>query len=250
LLHSSVFSKEMKSTMEKKQNYLKKIFPLLIILLMMGCNLPTTSMPTSAPAATEDPSNINATISAAQTQAVEMAFLSLTQTSSSYQAATVTLRPSSTSNVSATPVASFTPPPTITPPPPVTNTPVQAAAPIIVVTAAPSLTPTQSAYQCKITSLSPSYNQHLTKGVDFDLRVTLENTGTETWESGNNDFAYISGAQFQTSVDALDLNVDVNPGDDVSFVIDMAATTGTGSQSARWRLGDFCTVYIGVYVTE
>jgi hypothetical protein len=240
----------MKTKMEKKKTYLKKIFPLLLIIFIMGCNLPTTMLPTATPAATEESSDIAATISAAQTQAVESAFLSLTQTSMSYQAATVTLRPSSTSNVTNTPVASFTPPPTITPPPPVTNTPVQPAAPIVVVTSAPSQTPTKSAYQCKITSISPSYNQNLTQGVDFDFRVTLKNTGTETWESGDNDFVYISGAQFQTGVDAVDLKTDVDPGEEVSFVVDMAATTGTGSQSARWRLGNFCTVYLGVYVTD
>lgn len=235
-----------------KNHFLKKIFSLVILFLVVGCNLPTAALATDVPETPEgeDSSDIASTISAAQTQAVEMAFLSLTQTSASYQAATVTLRPSSTSNASATPIASFTPPPTITPPPPITNTPVQAAAPIVIVTSAPSLTPTKSAYQCKITSLSPSYNQRLTRGVDFDLRVTLENTGTETWESGDMDFKYISGAQFQTYVDILDLKVDVNPGDDVSFLVDMAATTSTGSQSARWRLGNFCTVYIGIYVTD
>ncbi len=234
-----------------KIHNLKKILPFLILILVMGCNLPTAAPPTETPESDgEETSDIASTISAAQTQAVEMAFLSLTQTSSSYEVATVTLRPSSTSNASATPVASFTPPPTITPPPLITNTPVQASAPIVVVTAAPSLTPTKSAYQCKIASISPAYNQKLSRGVDFDLRVTLENTGTETWESGNMDFKYISGARFQTYVDALDLKVDVDPGDDVSFVVDMAATTGTGSQSARWRLGDFCTVYFGVYVTD
>jgi hypothetical protein len=240
----------MKKNMEKKKPYLKKIFPLLLIVFIMGCNLPTTLLPTATPLANEESSNIAATLSAAQTQAVELAFLSLTQTSISYQAATVTLRPTSTSNVTNTPVASFTPPPTITPPPPVTNTPVQPAVPIVVVTSAPSQTPTKSAYQCKITSISPSYNQHLTRGVDFDFRVTLKNTGTEAWEGGNNDFKYISGAQFQTGFDTFDLKNDVDPGDEVSFVVDMAATTGTGSQSARWRLGDFCTVYLGVYVTD
>ncbi|MHC1781549.1 MAG: hypothetical protein AB9891_02085 [Anaerolineaceae bacterium] len=236
--------------MEKKITYLRKIFPLLLIIFIMGCNLPTSLLPTATPAAAEETEDIFATISAAQTQAVDAAFQSLTQTSVSYHAATVTLRSSATSNVTSTPVASFTPPPTITPMPPITNTPVQPAAPIVVVTSAPSLTPTKSAYQCKITSISPSYNQHLTNGVDFDFRVTLENTGTETWEGGDNDFKYISGAQFQTSVDTLDLKTDVDPGGEVSFVIDMAATTGTGTQSTRWRLGDFCTVYMGIYVTE
>ncbi len=235
-----------------KRHFLKNIFPLMILFLVMGCNLPTAALPTDVPESNEgaESADIAATISAAQTQAVGMAFLSLTQTASSYQAATVTLRPSSTSNASATPISSFTPPPTITPPPPITNTPVQASAPIVIVTSAPSQTPTKSAYQCKITSISPFYNQKLTRGVDFDFRVTLENTGTEKWESGDMDFKYISGAQFQTYVDTLDLKVDVNPGDDVSFLVDMAATTGTGSQSARWRLGDFCTVYIGIYVTN
>ncbi len=234
--------------MKTKYPTFRMIFLPLLILIIMGCNLPAAVTPTAAAQPTEDTSIFASTISAAQTQAVELAFQSLTQEAMSNPAATVTLRPTATSNFSPTPVASFTPPPTITPAPPITSVPVNQSAPIIVVTSAPSRTPTQGAYQCKITSLNPAYGTRLTRGVDFDLRVTLENTGTETWEAGDNDFSYISGAEFQTNIDAKDLNSDVDPDEDVSFVIDMVADTGTGTQSARWRLGDFCTVFISVYV--
>lgn len=242
--------KENADTMESKKSHLSKVLLLLAIFLVLGCNLPTSILPTATPLVEEVTPEFAGTIAAAQTQAVEIAMRDLTLAVEPNAFATVTLRATSTSSVSSTPVASFTPPPTITPPPPATYTPVQPPAPVIVVTAVPTKTPTKSPYQCKISSVSPNYGTKMTKGVDFDLRVTLENTGTETWSSGDMDFAYISGARFQQHLDALDMNADVDPGDDVSFVVDMAANTGLGNQSARWRLGDFCTVYFNVYVVE
>jgi hypothetical protein len=237
--------------MNAKNKNLRWILPLLIVFLLMACNLPTglTGTPASVTAApAESTSEISSIISAAMTQAVDTVLQSLTQTAMSNPPSTVTLRPTSTTDITASPVASFTPPPTVTPKPPATNTPQQPIAPIVVATKAPVATSTQGPFQCSIKSLSPKYNQAVTKGVDFDLNVTLKNIGTETWDSGSIDFSYASGVKMQTSVDALDLNSDVDPGDTVSFVVDMVAPNNTGTQAARWILGDFCTVYFSVYV--
>jgi hypothetical protein len=234
--------------MKKNSNFIKKIFPLFLIFTVMGCNLPTFMTASTQLTPTVETVDFASTISAVQTESVGSVFQSLTQVAKQSPVAPATLRVTETPKTTGTAVPSFTPPPTTTPKPAATNTPVQPTVQIVYVTKAPTYTPTQGAFQCKITSLNPAIGTRLSNGVDFDLKVTLENVGTDTWDKDNLDFRYSSGAKFQTHLDALDLPNDVDPGDDVSFIVDMAATTGTGTQYARWILGNFCTVYISVFV--
>jgi hypothetical protein len=189
---------------------------------------------------TIDSQMITSTVAAVQTEAVQSAYDQLTQTAA------------------AAPTDTPTPQATDTPLP--TETPVPTQAPVILPTATfappatqrPTSSPTQSAYQCSITSLKPAAGASINEGTDFDLNVTFKNIGTETWDDNAIDFKYLSGAKFQDSADAVDLSEAVSPDDSISLVVDMVAKTGTGTQSATWGLvrsgASFCNVTISINV--
>jgi hypothetical protein len=212
-----------------------KIFLLLSFLSMLGCNAlapatPTTTA-TSTTAPTVDLLILTSTVSAAKTESVATAYAQLTQ------AVTATPLPSDTPQATDTS--------TMTPVPP-TPTATKTYLPLF------TLTPTQGAYQCSITSLDPTSGASLTMGSDFDLNVTLKNTGTENWSTDNIDFKYLSGSKFQKKVDAINLPSNVDVGDSINLVIDMLANTDTGEHDASWGLVNgstvFCTVNIRVNV--
>lgn len=219
---------------------------------LVGCNMPAASQAT----ATADPAIMAATISAAQTEAVQTVYAQLTQSAA--------LTPSVTPTVpsTATPLPTIAPLPAIATqqpqapaapaasnPPSGGNVPVQPAP-----TAAPTITSTPSAYQCSITSLSPSAGATYDEGEDFDLNVTIKNTGTETWSGDNMDFDYISGAEFQEDADAVDMPNDVKPGDSVDLTVDMAASEDPGDYTAVWGLvysgTAFCNVTLSITIED
>ena len=116
----------------------------------------------------------------------------------------------------------------------------------------PAATATDTAYNCSIVSSSPSYNSTYSPGGDFDGKWTFKNTGTKSWESAQIDFVFISGTEFQTNVDILDLSTDVASGGTVEFIVDMLAPASTGTYSATWGLQMagkvFCTSTIQIVV--
>jgi hypothetical protein len=212
-----------------------KTFLLLSLAALPGCNVP------AAPAPTMDPQIIASAVSAAQTAAVQAVYVQLTQSAALNPSATLPPPPTSTTRPTETATMTPVPPlPTLTPTKKIVYTP------------GPTFTPTQGAYQCTITTLKPEFGEVLANGVDFDLSVTLKNTGEKPWSSNSIDFRYLSGAKFQKSVDVIDLPSDVAPGDSVDLVIDMIAKTGTGIQNAAWGLvlssTTFCPVEIHVNV--
>jgi len=208
---------------------------LVILLSAAGC-----AQATPTPEPTIDPAVIASTVSAIQTQAVFSAMQTMTQ--------------EAFLNPSATPTTA----PTNTPEPTATNTPtaIPTAIPVLPTSTIvlPTLTPTQSAYQCSITSLSPASGTKLDNGADFDFKVTLKNTGKKTWNSSDTDFVFQSGAELQKKVDILDLGSDVEPGKEVTFIVDMVADTGTGTQTSTWALKGggttFCKVTISINVQD
>ena len=209
-----------------------KIFLSISLLSLLGCNAQATAAPTIA-APTVDPQVFASTVSAAKTEAVQTVYAQLTQAATPTQPPTNTPTPTETSTM--TPV-----PPTLVP------------TKVIVLAWTSTVSPTQGAYQCSITSLAPKSGETLAKESDFDLAVTLKNIGTEEWSTDNVDFKYLSGAKFQKRVDALDLPSNVAPGDSIDLIVDMTANTGTGVHDAAWGLAlsstPFCTVNIHVNI--
>jgi hypothetical protein len=232
---------------------LLRIIVIASLLMLTACNVPATG----AQPATVDSKAVAGTVSVIQTESVKQALSQLTE------AAKLTPQATNTEVPSATPQASPTTAPTDTQVPPTTaptlvpttkpiatSTPVPTLTKVVIV--APTSTQGQSEYQCTVTSLSPALGYKIGNGGDFDLNVTFKNTGTKTWSASDIDFRYLSGASFQESVDAVDLSKDIAPGETVSFVVDMLAKTGTGTQTATWGLtrsnSVFCYVGIRLYV--
>jgi hypothetical protein len=216
---------------------LKNILQLMLlaaVLVTAGC----TPAATPTPVPTEDAMAIASTVSAIQTEAVMSVMQTMTQEAFLNPSATPTQVPTNTPEPTATATSTALP----------TAIPVLPTRTVVVAT----LTPTQTAYQCSITSLDPASGRKMNSGEDFDFKVTLKNIGTKTWESSDIDFAYQSGAKFQKRVDVLDLPSNVDPGKEVTFIVDMLANTGTGTQTATWVLkggsSTFCTVTISVNV--
>jgi len=224
--------------MKNLSSTILKLFLLLTCLTLVGCNALATAAPALAASSTtvptEDPQIFASTVSAARTESVATAYAQLTE------------------SVTATPLPSDTAPatetPTFTPVPP-TSTATRTLAPLWTATV---VVATQSDYQCSITSQSPKSGESLTKGNDFDLAVTLKNTGTQNWSTDNIDFRYLSGTKFQKKVNAIDLPSNVDTGDSIDLVVDMVAGSDTGTHDASWGLVNgsttFCTVNIHVNV--
>jgi hypothetical protein len=212
-----------------------KIFLFITLMSLLGCNAQASAV------ATVDPQVYVNTVSAAKTEAVQSAYLQLTQTAAARPSATFTQMPTNTPEATKTATMTMTAVPA-------TLVPTR----MITLTQAPTVEPTQGAYQCSITRLEPKSGAALTKGTDFDLSVTLKNIGTEKWLGDTVDFKYLSGTKFQKKVDALDLPADVEPGNSIELVIDMVAPNKTETLGASWGLvrssASFCTVNISVNV--
>ena len=211
-----------------------KIFLLIALLTLLGCNAQATAIPATAvpltAVPTVDPQIFGSTVSAAKTEAVQTVYAQLTQ------AVTSTDTPQPTETTTMTPV-------------PPTPTATRTLAPLWTVTVVAA---TQAAYQCSITSLAPKSGESITKDSDFDLAVTLKNTGTEKWSTDNIDFRYLSGTKFQKKVNAIDLPSNVDTGDSIDLVVDMVASTDTGTHDASWGLvlgsTTFCPVTVHVNI--
>ena len=203
----------------------KNIFLFIALFSLVGCT------PAIVAAPTVDPLFCASTVAVAKTEAVQSVYTSLTQNAVPTQ------------NIAAA-TKTNVPIPTLIPTKVPTNT--------VVVIQKPTISPTPSAYQCLITKLDPKLGTNLAIGADFDLTVTLKNTGTEKWSSANIDFKYLNGAEFQKTADLVDLPVDVAPGDSVDLIVDMTSKTETGTQNAAWGLvrssTTFCQVDLQIFV--
>jgi hypothetical protein len=201
------------------------------LMALAGCNLPAGGNSVSTPTS----SVFISTLAAARTEAVQFVYLTLTQAAALIPSATL---PPLTATVqpvvkkTRTPIA---PTPTGTKKAAAANTP----------------SPTANAYHCFITSLSPTSGTSITKGKNFDLKVTFINDGSATWKPSTVDFTYLSGPKFQKSSSTIKLTQDILPGQSVKLVVDMAATSEKGTQAINWALEQptgayFC--YVGVTV--
>jgi hypothetical protein len=202
--------------------------PLIVVLLAVmlvvaaGCvpgpaepaNTPApcpTCLPTSVPPTVVPMVDFQATIYAVQTESVLKYIADLTENA-----------PTPTLTSSPSPVPSNTSPPTMT------NTSTATLKPTS------TLTPTQSAWGCTIIEASPEKNTSFGPNADFDARWVIKNTGYEKWLKTNVDFSYSSGEKLQKFVDTVDLNNDVDTGEEYTVLIDMRAPTTTGTYTTTW----------------
>jgi hypothetical protein len=218
--------------MKKFISTIKILFLLAAITALAGCSLTTRALSTP----TTGSQVFASTLAAAQTEAVQSVYKTLTQAAA--------LTPSAT-----------LPPPTKTARPTADKTKTkiaQTATKKAAATKKPTLSPTAGDYRCFITSEKPLNGDSITKGTNFDFKVTIRNDGSETWKPTTVDFIYLSGPKFQKTTDVVKLTADVLPGQSVKLSVDMAATSAKGTQNINWALEHgtgtlFC--FVGITVT-
>ncbi len=99
-------------------------------------------------------------------------------------------------------------------------------------------TPTAYKFYCNVSISKPLDGGPVEKGTDFDGRWEVTNEGTETWADTQVQMRFIGGTKLQTKRDFIDLDHDVEPGDSISFLLDMRAPSEVGTYYATWGLMD------------
>jgi hypothetical protein len=228
---------------------LKAIFLLAAVTALAGCSLTTGALSNPTPdnqvfastlaaARTEAVQTVVfvSTLAAAKTEAVQSVYQTLTQAAALTPSATLrppTKTPRPTANKAKTNIA-------------------QTATKKAAATKKPTVSPTSGDYKCFITSEKPRSGDSITKGTNFDFKLTIRNDGTETWKPSTVDFVYLSGPKFQKTANVVKLTADVPPGKSVNLSVDMAANSARGTQNINWALehgaGNFFC-YAGITIT-
>jgi hypothetical protein len=106
---------------------------------------------------------------------------------------------------------------------------------------------TKYEYACDIIHQRPYDNSEIIHGGDFDIKWTILNTGTKTWDSGV-DVKYYSGPQM-TSVTRVEITKAMKPGDQFSITLDAVAPEKKGFQVMTWAVdGKYCYPYVAIIV--
>jgi hypothetical protein len=206
---------------------------LAALVVLASCSLPVLGLPKAAASTTPRGNASISTVAAAQTEAVQSVYQTLTQgaaltPSATPPALTDTVQPTSKSKTQLAPTATKK----------------------FAATKKPS--PTVNPYHCFITTVSPLSGSSITKGKNFDFKVTFRNDGSETWTPSTVDFTYLSGPKFQKSSSTIKLSKDILPGQSVKLQVDMTANSARGTQAINWALEQgngiyFC--YVGITLT-
>lgn len=195
----------------KKSSY---VLALIMIVVLVGCNLPTTGQPTSS------------SPDAAFTQAAQTVAAELTR---------VALLASPTSNVptyTPTPTNTFAPTSTNTPNSTATNTPV----PCLLV-----------GYNNATIDVTVPDNTILSPGQVFTKTWRLINAGTCTWNSSYQlVFDHGDGMGTATGYAQTLTAGSVAPGQTVDVSVSLTASTLPGTYTGYWRFRDPNGVYFGI----
>lgn len=105
----------------------------------------------------------------------------------------------------------------------------------------------KAAYSCDIIHQRPFDNSEIIHGGDFDIKWTILNTGTKTWDPGV-DVKYFSGPSM-SAVTFVEIPVAMDPGDQYDIVLDAVAPEETGFHVMTWVVqGQYCYPYIAIIV--
>lgn len=102
-------------------------------------------------------------------------------------------------------------------------------------------------YSCDIIHQRPFDNSEIIHGGDFDIKWTILNNGTKTWDPGV-DVKYYSGPHM-TDATRVEIPVAMKPGDQYDIVLDAAAPEEKGFQVMTWVVdGQYCYPYVAIIV--
>ncbi len=214
--------------MKVKQMVWRLLVVLALAGLLVGCTNPTptatpTTPPTVAPPTAAPTIDLQPTLNAVKTQSAATVIANLTQNAPSATATTA-----ATATKAAQPATATTAP---------SNTPLPQAT----ATAKPILTPwtlvpTQAAYSCIVTSVSPTTSVSYPPSSNFDVHWVVKNTGKLQWLPTETIFRYVDGVKMQKKGDYVYLASTVAPGATYDVGIDMLAPTSTGTYHMTWQL--------------
>ncbi len=102
-------------------------------------------------------------------------------------------------------------------------------------------------YSCDIIHQRPYDNSEYNPGDGFDIKWTILNTGTKTWDSGV-DVKYFSGPHMTTAT-VIEIPVKMKPHDQYDIVMDGTAPNKKGFQVMTWVVqGPYCYPYVAIIV--
>jgi hypothetical protein len=189
---------------------------LCVATIMVGC-ASASPQPTTAPTV-----DIQPTLNAVRTQAVQTAVANLTKNAPTVAPATPTLAATLTSTPAATNTLL---PPTALP-----------TAVIVYPTLAPTVyyTPTLSTYSCSLTSVTPKATEKIAPSGNFDATWVITNTGSQTWIAKETDLRYSTGTKLHKLTGIVDLSTNVVSGASYTGKVDMVAPATAGTYTTTW----------------
>lgn len=153
-------------------------------------------------------------------------------------------------NALASPTVAFTPTLTSTPILFPTLTPIVATVTPITVSSGgggSGGSVTKAQYSCDVIHQRPFDNSEVIHDGQFDIRWTILNTGTKTWDPGV-DVKYFSGPQM-SAVTLIEIPVAMEPGDQYDIDLDGIAPSEKGFQVMTWVVqGPYCYPYVAIIV--
>jgi hypothetical protein len=102
-------------------------------------------------------------------------------------------------------------------------------------------------YSCDIIHRRPFDNSEMNGGTEFDIKWTILNNGTKTWDPGV-DVKYYSGPQMTTAT-LIEIPNAMKPGDQFDIVMDATAPMEKGFQVMTWVVqGQYCYPYVAIII--
>jgi len=157
------------------------------------------------------------------------------------------------------PAATNTPLPTQTAVDAPSPTPlIPTATPFVIVPAAPVVSggggggsTAKAEYACDIIHQRPFDNTLYKPNKPIDIKWTIVNTGTKTWQAGL-DLVYFSGPKMTTPASSVPIQLpEMKPGAQFDVDLDAIAPETVGFHVMTWKLeGGFCYPYLAINVDK
>jgi alkaline phosphatase len=107
-------------------------------------------------------------------------------------------------------------------------------------------------FSCKVLATDPPLDSNKSAGRSFNAHWTIQNDGTELWDSANTDYSYASGTKMYVGDRGRDLDVSIASGETLEIIIEMKAPKASGVYTTVWQLHSgqefFCPMTIRINV--
>lgn len=200
----------------------------LITAMVLACAPTMGTAP--APAPTFDPNSINTIIAGTANAASTQTALFAPPTATSTFIPAFTAIPTETPTIVPTILIQlFTP--TVASPIPISET--------------------REKFSCVVLSTSPRDGFGFSAGIEFTVSWTLQNTGTEEWDSASADIRFLSGDKIYVQ-SAYDLDQSVPPDSQYIATVKMKAPMEKGTYKTTWvirtKVAEYCRMSITIVV--